>query len=434
MQTMNLLYSGLERFDGSDPSKFDTWLHDIETLCLSTGQNPRFMMLANAGPVVRDAIRAMPDDSPWEAIRTEMKRCFSELKTKTHAAMALEGIHQKPEETLRLYTTRYGRVHYEATGTTAFRQRDQTRFTHFLKTLSNSSIGDKVIKSIQDDDTLGRIFQKCIEQETKLQLAEGLHLQRDPKVMQVNAQVDAVDVRARSNLCYQCGAEGHFAHSCPRANKMNKLARGKNQPESNNQSTGQNRLRLDPVAGQVEYKISATRPLEGTAVLDQFIRDQVDKRMKKQFPKQLKKFVKGQDAPTTPAPVYTAHVPPKTSKPKATATPSTGTAAQAKKFSRVTKPKETSQSKTKTSPKQTADKKKDAAKAKTTGAPTPVRPQVRSIDADFLSEDEALYADDDYEDGFTDDATEHSGADTDTTAGITDSEPDEDYDEDDHQE
>ena len=61
----------------------------------------------------------------WNDSQGDLKRCFSNLTSGGHMALQSKNIHQKPEETLRLY--RYSKIHQATTSRDTSDNRDYTR-------------------------------------------------------------------------------------------------------------------------------------------------------------------------------------------------------------------------------------------------------------------------------------------------------------------
>ena len=70
---------------------------------------------------------------------------------------------------------------------TACENMDPTTIYHFIASIDNTAIADKIVRQVQDASIM---LHKCITYtlilETDLQLADGIHLGRPPQLMLVS--------------------------------------------------------------------------------------------------------------------------------------------------------------------------------------------------------------------------------------------------------
>ena len=129
----------------------------------------------------------LPVNLFWSSVWQELKRCFSNMLTAGHAAVSLNTITQKPNECLHIYVSRYSRLHYAATNKFAWENTDTTRIYHFVVSINNSTIADKIAKQVwYAPRTLQDAFKWTLTLEAGLQLAKGVHLGRSTQVMHVS--------------------------------------------------------------------------------------------------------------------------------------------------------------------------------------------------------------------------------------------------------
>ena len=83
-------------------------------------------------------------DIEWEVAHRELKRCFTEEKSRTQSAFKLAQIKQKPNENLRIFILRYQDLHAAATGKPAAEHTDPTHIIRFLGMMSNPEIARKI--------------------------------------------------------------------------------------------------------------------------------------------------------------------------------------------------------------------------------------------------------------------------------------------------
>ena len=110
---------------------------------------------------------------------------------------------------------------------------DPSRWTHFLASINNTAITDKVLRSKTLPRNLDEAMSKAIQLEAGFQLSEGVNMARRVNIMQAEIKETEVikDARARSNICWGCGEIGHFYRDCRNPNKRqfrDKMKQGKN--------------------------------------------------------------------------------------------------------------------------------------------------------------------------------------------------------------
>ena len=98
---------------------------------------------------------------------------------------------------------------------------DPSRWTHFLASINNTGITDKVLCSKTLPKNLDEAMSQAIQLEAGFQLSKGVIMARKINIMQAEInKTDVVkDTRARSNICWGCGEIGHFYKDCQNPNK-----------------------------------------------------------------------------------------------------------------------------------------------------------------------------------------------------------------------
>ena len=93
---------------------------------------------------------------------------------------------------------------------------DPSRWTHFLASINNTAITDKVLRSKTLPRNVDEAMSKAIQLEAGFQLSEGVNMARQVNIMQAEINETEVikDARARSNICWGCGEIGHFYRDC----------------------------------------------------------------------------------------------------------------------------------------------------------------------------------------------------------------------------
>ena len=102
------MFASIKPYDGKDPKEFDTWIEQIMTACKISGRNPKLVALAKSTGAVTEVILSMKQGVTWVEFVEELRRCFSDSKTRVHAAAIYnEFRRQDDNENLRSYIHKY---------------------------------------------------------------------------------------------------------------------------------------------------------------------------------------------------------------------------------------------------------------------------------------------------------------------------------------
>ena len=129
--------------------------------------------------------------------------------------MNLNSITQNPNVSLCIYIKQYSKLPSVATGKTAHENTDPTRLYHFVASINNTTIADKIAKQVQDvPQTLQDVFEKALTLGAGSQLVDGVHLRRFSQVMQVS--IDEPNQCGSDNLdrfVHQVQVRGNWVES-----------------------------------------------------------------------------------------------------------------------------------------------------------------------------------------------------------------------------
>ena len=105
---INKAFEKIPRFDGTNPSYCFDWLEQTEALVNEhQGQIYREELLLNCGTSVSKTIHALPQGATNQNIKDAVLRNHSNLRTVSQRSNAYHQLHQKPDEALQTYNTRY---------------------------------------------------------------------------------------------------------------------------------------------------------------------------------------------------------------------------------------------------------------------------------------------------------------------------------------
>ena len=105
---INKAFKKIPRFDGTNPSYCFDWLEQTEALVNEHhGRIYREELLLNCGTSVSKTIHALPQGAANQSIKDAVLRNHSNLRTVLQRLNAYHQLHQKPDEALQSYNTRY---------------------------------------------------------------------------------------------------------------------------------------------------------------------------------------------------------------------------------------------------------------------------------------------------------------------------------------
>ena len=105
---INKAFEKIPRFDGTNPSYCFDWLEQTEALVNEhQGRIYREELLLNCGTSVSKTIHALPQGATNQHIKDAVLRIHSNLRTMSQQSNAYHQLHQKPDEALQTYNTRY---------------------------------------------------------------------------------------------------------------------------------------------------------------------------------------------------------------------------------------------------------------------------------------------------------------------------------------
>ena len=105
---INKAFEKIPRFDGTNPSYCFDWLEQTEALVNKhQGRIYREELLLNCGTSVSKTIHALPQGATNQNIKDAVLRNHSNLRTMSQRSNTYHQLHQKPNEALQTYNTRY---------------------------------------------------------------------------------------------------------------------------------------------------------------------------------------------------------------------------------------------------------------------------------------------------------------------------------------
>ena len=188
-RNFDYMFANIKVYDGKSSVEFNEYTERLETACMISGRDIRKAAIALSSGAVTKVIKSIPKKEPWSVVKAELKRCFSENKTKVHAATLFNNFRrQGHDENLRSYIYVYTKAHREATGVPAKDEYDVGRKLDFLTRLRNGAIANKISQSEDfmkyHKYTLEDCFEKALHLESRFQANEMMNLTRENQIDQ----------------------------------------------------------------------------------------------------------------------------------------------------------------------------------------------------------------------------------------------------------
>ena len=135
----------------------------------------------------RTGLMDLPMTLLWSSISQESKQCFSNRPTTAQAAVSLNAVTHKPNESLYINISCYGSFHYTATDKTAHENTDPMRIHHCVSITNNTTRVDKIAKQVCDTpQILQGVFLEGFDTWSWLKHTEDVYLRKHTQAMQVS--------------------------------------------------------------------------------------------------------------------------------------------------------------------------------------------------------------------------------------------------------
>ena len=169
------LFTSIPVFDG-DRTQCEQWLDDMDQATRISGRDLRRELIKKSTGVVRQAIMMAHPDASDDDLINIVREDFSDAPTMNEAREELLHMHQKPEEQMRVYVYRYGRMHQRSSGIRAAEETHQHVIQDFIKSLK-PKIKNKFANKFAEGRTLARTldhaFSLVLNLEKKFQIANS---------------------------------------------------------------------------------------------------------------------------------------------------------------------------------------------------------------------------------------------------------------------
>ena len=169
------LFTSIPVFDG-DRTQCEQWLDDMDQATRISGRDLRTELIKKSTGVVRNVIMMAHPDASDDDLINMIREDFSDAPMMNEAREELLHMRQKPEEQMRVYVYRYGRMHQRSSGIRAADETHQHVIQDFIKSLKpkiKNKFANKFAEGRFQPRTLEQAFSLALDLEKKIQIADS---------------------------------------------------------------------------------------------------------------------------------------------------------------------------------------------------------------------------------------------------------------------
>ena len=195
---INKAFEKIPRFDGTNPSYCFDWLEQTKAL---VHEHHRWVyreeLLLNCGSSVSKTIHALPQGVTNQIIKEAMLRNHSNLRTVSQRSNAYQQLHQKPDEALQSYDTRYASFFHLAYPELELdNPLSRMHCIHYALSLFGK-LGDEMTGRFNQDlpDNLHMAFEKATNFEPRIIMKQSINNRRIHEINQIDVgQEDDIEI------------------------------------------------------------------------------------------------------------------------------------------------------------------------------------------------------------------------------------------------
>ena len=169
------LFTLIPVFDG-DRTQCEQWLDDMDQATRISRRDLRTELIKKSTGVVRQVIMMAHPDASDDDLINIIREDFSDAPMMNEAWEELLHMRQKPEEQMRVYVYRYGRMHQRSSGIRAAEETHQHMIQDFIKSLKpkiKNKFANKFAEGRFQPRTLDHAFSLALDLEKKIQIANS---------------------------------------------------------------------------------------------------------------------------------------------------------------------------------------------------------------------------------------------------------------------
>ena len=186
---INKAFEKIPRFDGTNPSYCFDWLEQTEALVNEHHRRIyREELLLNCGTSVSKTIHALPQEATNQSIKDAVLRNHSNLRTVSQRSNTYHQLHQKPDEALQSYNTRYASFFNLAYPELELdNPLSRMHCIHYTSSLYGK-LGDKMTGRFNQDlpENLQTAFEKAMNFEPQIITKQSINSRKIHEVNQID--------------------------------------------------------------------------------------------------------------------------------------------------------------------------------------------------------------------------------------------------------
>ena len=295
---INKAFEKIPRFDGTNPSYCFNWLEQTEALENEYhGRIYREELLLNCGTNMSKTIHALPQGVTNQIIKDAVLRNHSNLRTVSQRSNACQQLHQKPDEALQSYNTRYASFFHLAYPELELdNPLSRMHCIHYASSLYGK-LGDEITGRFNQDlpENLQMAFEKAMNFEPRIITKQSINSRKIPEALISNPNYKGknYDPNFMQNRLKNNSSTNNTSNNYNNNTKSN--YKSSNQHNSNNSGYGHSK------SHQQEKPVNVSVTLHGPVSKDQLYKIQEVLRHPSQYRDRIKpkdRPVKGEYATT----------------------------------------------------------------------------------------------------------------------------------------
>ena len=195
---INKAFEKIPRFDGTNPSYCFDWLEQTEALVNEHhGRIYREELLLNCGTSMSKTIHALPQGVTNQIIKDAVLRNHSNLRNVSLRSNAYQQLHQKPDEALQSYNTRYALFFHLAYPELELdNPLGRMHCIHYTSSLYGK-LGDKMTSRFNQDlpDNLQMAFEKAVNFKPRIITKQSINSRKIHEINHIDiGQEDKIEI------------------------------------------------------------------------------------------------------------------------------------------------------------------------------------------------------------------------------------------------
>ena len=208
--------------DGDDINSYlETWANYARILKIPDADKGRLLLTfldTTSNEKMNAAKLSSNDKNDWITVKKELKNVL-ETDNEQQARAKLFALRQNPGETIEEFGRRLTKLATRAYGTdlNEINARDLNIKDKFVYGLQNNSIALNLMAKMEK--SYAELYKEACNLEKNLETRKQTHNTGDIEILTTETGKLTVPLNKTKDTCFNCGAAGHWAHSCTELKK-----------------------------------------------------------------------------------------------------------------------------------------------------------------------------------------------------------------------